>query len=54
MYNTSTGQVLDSSTLAIGGVMSVPDTGQFVVVHVLSYAAVDQFRSLLHFVRRSS
>lgn len=39
MYNDSTGQVLGAST-AVGGIMSLPYTGNYLPALVLSYIAI--------------
>jgi hypothetical protein len=39
MYNTTTGQVLGAST-AVGGIMSLPYTGEYLPAMLLSYLAI--------------
>ena len=39
MYHTSTGQVLGAST-AVGGIMSLPQTGDYLPALILSYLAI--------------
>lgn len=39
MYNTNTGQVLGAST-AVGGILSLPHTGEYLPALILSYLAI--------------